>query len=238
MIKKLLFAAITIALSVSSQAQVSGSFDSTSVTIDTDGKIIEVDGAPFDLTTNPLKVTFIGLGTADLATKVNERVFTGVRSGYTPPDNNDGSGEVNGTLHTNSPGTIFASDGDAGGTVSFDIDKTNFPNNAATSAITVGQTGLQIVSRMKVSNGPSTFRSAVLNNVTVVLPGTLSNNFIKKLDANISASNGTISVEGANLDAVYTITGQQVAATGLASGIYIVKISKGNASEIVKIVLD
>ncbi len=55
--------------------------------------------------------------------------------------------------------------------------------------------------------------------------------------ASVNASNGTITVSGANLDAVYTITGQEVEATGLSSGLYIVKISQGDKEEVVKVAM-
>ncbi len=56
-------------------------------------------------------------------------------------------------------------------------------------------------------------------------------------NAVVNAENGTISVSGANLDAVYAISGQQVDATNLANGIYIVQISKGNKKAAVKVIL-
>ena len=53
----------------------------------------------------------------------------------------------------------------------------------------------------------------------------------------VSALDGSITVKGANLDAVYTITGQKVGTTNLAKGIYIVKISKENKVATIKIAL-
>lgn len=49
--------------------------------------------------------------------------------------------------------------------------------------------------------------------------------------------NGEITVIGANLDGVYNIVGQKVAAEGLSSGIYMVKISNTTGSDVVKLVL-
>ncbi|NIJ44825.1 hypothetical protein FHR24_001264 [Wenyingzhuangia heitensis] len=70
-----------------------------------------------------------------------------------------------------------------------------------------------------------------------ITDATLSTTSKKIEGASINATNGTVSVLGANLDAVYSITGQQVNNTGLSSGVYIVKISKGNLQNAVKVVL-
>ncbi|MDO6737049.1 T9SS type A sorting domain-containing protein [Wenyingzhuangia sp. 2_MG-2023] len=66
---------------------------------------------------------------------------------------------------------------------------------------------------------------------------TLSTKTSKIEGASVKTENGTISVSGANLDSVYSITGQQVSVDGLSSGIYIVKISKGSKQDIIKIVM-
>ncbi|ANW96241.1 hypothetical protein AXE80_08095 [Wenyingzhuangia fucanilytica] len=66
---------------------------------------------------------------------------------------------------------------------------------------------------------------------------TLSSSYSKIEGASVKAENGTISVSGANLDAVYSITGQQVKSSDLASGVYIVRISKGNKQDAIKVVL-
>lgn len=55
--------------------------------------------------------------------------------------------------------------------------------------------------------------------------------------ASVKAENGSISVSGANLEAVYSVAGQQVGVKGLSSGIYIVKMSKGNKQDAVKVAL-
>ncbi|MGY6648638.1 T9SS type A sorting domain-containing protein [Wenyingzhuangia sp. IMCC45574] len=73
---------------------------------------------------------------------------------------------------------------------------------------------------------------------TVTVVATLSSSASKKIEgAIVNAENGSISVSGATLDAIYTITGQKVTATNLASGVYLVKISKGNKQETVKVIL-
>ncbi len=55
--------------------------------------------------------------------------------------------------------------------------------------------------------------------------------------ATVFARDGEITVKGADLDAVYAITGQQVKATGLSSGVYIVRISKNSRHATVKVAL-
>lgn len=75
-----------------------------------------------------------------------------------------------------------------------------------------------------------------LDNFTAsITDATLSVESKKIEGAVVDTENGNITVTGADLDAVYSITGQQVGATGLASGVYIVKISKGNLQEAVKV---
>ncbi|MEC3908656.1 T9SS type A sorting domain-containing protein [Tamlana sp. 2201CG12-4] len=66
-------------------------------------------------------------------------------------------------------------------------------------------------------------------------PLTLSTTVVSKLQARVYGENGTITVLGANLEAVYNITGQQVSNQGLASGIYIVKVSKNDQVATVKV---
>lgn len=53
----------------------------------------------------------------------------------------------------------------------------------------------------------------------------------------VNAKEGSITVSGANLDAIYTINGQKVGATNLSHGIYIVKISKENRKATIKVAL-
>ncbi len=53
----------------------------------------------------------------------------------------------------------------------------------------------------------------------------------------VLAKEGAITVKGADLEAVYALTGQEVKATNLSSGIYIVKISKGDKAATLKVVL-
>ncbi|MGY5351433.1 T9SS type A sorting domain-containing protein [Wenyingzhuangia sp. IMCC45533] len=85
---------------------------------------------------------------------------------------------------------------------------------------------------------PAAGSAIYIDNITMELTSTLSTTVATKIEgASVDASNGAITVTGANLDAVYSITGQQVDASGLASGIYIVKISKGNKQESVKVIL-
>ncbi|NJB83565.1 T9SS type A sorting domain-containing protein [Wenyingzhuangia aestuarii] len=76
-----------------------------------------------------------------------------------------------------------------------------------------------------------------LDDVSVVQTTTLSTSLSKIDGASVKAENGSINVTGANLDAVYSITGQQVATSGLASGVYIVKISKNGKQDAIKVVL-
>ncbi|WP_010135929.1 T9SS type A sorting domain-containing protein [Ochrovirga pacifica] len=76
-----------------------------------------------------------------------------------------------------------------------------------------------------------------IDNLKWIDAATLSTTTSKIEGAIVKANNGTISVIGANLESVYSITGQQVETTGLASGIYIVKIAKGNKHDTVKVVL-
>lgn len=76
-----------------------------------------------------------------------------------------------------------------------------------------------------------------IDDVDIVQTSTLSTSYSKIEGASVDASNGEITVSGAQIDAVYSITGQQVKTTGLSSGIYIVKISKGNKQDAVKVIL-
>lgn len=76
-----------------------------------------------------------------------------------------------------------------------------------------------------------------IDNVKWVDAATLSTTNSKIEGASVNASNGKISVTGATLDAVYSITGQKVATDGLANGVYIVKISKGAKQDAIKVVL-
>lgn len=56
--------------------------------------------------------------------------------------------------------------------------------------------------------------------------------------ATVLGENGKITVEGAQLDAVYALTGQRVRPSGLSTGIYIAQISKGDLKATVKVVVD
>jgi hypothetical protein len=53
----------------------------------------------------------------------------------------------------------------------------------------------------------------------------------------VHTNDNSISISGANLDAVYTITGQKVGTINLSKGVYIVKMSKGDKTATVKIAL-
>ena len=53
--------------------------------------------------------------------------------------------------------------------------------------------------------------------------------------ASVTAKNGSISVSGATLEAVYTMSGQQVGNSNLASGVYIVRISNEGKTDTVKV---
>ncbi|NMH86808.1 hypothetical protein [Flavivirga algicola] len=55
--------------------------------------------------------------------------------------------------------------------------------------------------------------------------------------ARVFAKEGNITVKGANLDAVYALTGQRVGAINLSNGIYLVKISKDDKAATVKVAL-
>lgn len=73
----------------------------------------------------------------------------------------------------------------------------------------------------------------------VTADATLSTSIVKGIDgASLTAENGSITASGAEVDAVYSITGQQVGAENLSNGVYIVKISKGNKQDVVKVILD
>lgn len=76
-----------------------------------------------------------------------------------------------------------------------------------------------------------------IDDVDIVQTSTLSKSYSKIEGASVDASNGAITVTGANLDAVYSITGQQVGTANLASGVYIVKISKGDRQDSVKVIM-
>ncbi|NMH86882.1 T9SS type A sorting domain-containing protein [Flavivirga algicola] len=51
----------------------------------------------------------------------------------------------------------------------------------------------------------------------------------------VLANDGNITVKGANLESVYALTGQKVAATNLSSGVYLVRISKDDKVATVKV---
>lgn len=72
----------------------------------------------------------------------------------------------------------------------------------------------------------------------IVLASTLSISESKIEGASVTAKDGLITVLGAKIDAVYSITGAKVGAEGLTSGIYIVKISKGNLEDVVKVIME
>ncbi|ANW96642.1 hypothetical protein AXE80_10305 [Wenyingzhuangia fucanilytica] len=60
----------------------------------------------------------------------------------------------------------------------------------------------------------------------------------KKLkDVIVSSDNGTIYVKGANLKAVYSITGVLLENANLSHGIYLVVVTKNNQTEVVKLVI-
>jgi len=68
---------------------------------------------------------------------------------------------------------------------------------------------------------------------------TLSVNDVEDIpEARIISKNGSIIVEGANLDSVYALTGQQVGSENLPKGIYIVEISNGIKKATLKVVMD
>lgn len=79
----------------------------------------------------------------------------------------------------------------------------------------------------------------IYNVGTVTGVTSLSNSIVKGIDgALVTAKNGSITASGAEVDAVYSITGQQVSPNNLTNGIYIVKISKGDKQDVVKVILD
>ncbi|NJB83566.1 T9SS type A sorting domain-containing protein [Wenyingzhuangia aestuarii] len=89
-----------------------------------------------------------------------------------------------------------------------------------------------------VSFGPIPASGQVyIDDVVVAFDSALSTSLSKIEGASVKAENGFINVTGANLDAVYSITGQQVTTSGLASGVYIVKISKNGKQDAVKVVM-
>lgn len=61
--------------------------------------------------------------------------------------------------------------------------------------------------------------------------------FSKIPNAKVIVVNRKIKVSGANLQAVYNITGQEVRNVDLKDGIYIIKISKGTKVTAVKVVI-
>ncbi|WP_010135927.1 T9SS type A sorting domain-containing protein [Ochrovirga pacifica] len=83
-------------------------------------------------------------------------------------------------------------------------------------------------------NGDVVFVDQITATIT---DATLSTESKKIQGAFINVKQGTITVSGANLEAVYSITGQQVSNTGLSNGIYIVKITKGSKQEAVKVIM-
>ncbi|MGY6650245.1 T9SS type A sorting domain-containing protein [Wenyingzhuangia sp. IMCC45574] len=78
---------------------------------------------------------------------------------------------------------------------------------------------------------------AYFDNLRWTDASTLSTATSKIEGASVATSNGNITVVGANLDAVYSVSGQEVKATDLSSGIYVVKISKGNKQDTIKVVM-
>lgn len=100
---------------------------------------------------------------------------------------------------------------------------------------------VNMLSTTDVNLTAETQATHIIYNVgTVTGTTTLTTNSISSAieGASVTANNGNITVSGANLEAVYAITGQQVGTTGLASGVYIVQISKGNGQDTVKVIVE
>ncbi len=119
-------------------------------------------------------------------------------------------------------------------TIDQNLAKDTWHTITSTTA-TFGQTTDTGCSLKVKSDDPNTV--VYIDNLKWVDAATLSTTTSKIEGASVKASNGKITVSGASLDAVYSITGQQVGTDGLASGIYIVKISKGNKQDAVKVVM-
>lgn len=100
----------------------------------------------------------------------------------------------------------------------------------------VAETGVPLTFNINFTN-MEVGSKIYIDDVDIVQTSTLSKSYSKIEGASVDASNGTITVTGANLDAVYSITGQQVGPTNLASGVYIVKISKGDRQDSVKVIM-
>ena len=76
------------------------------------------------------------------------------------------------------------------------------------------------------------------NNIKEIQVNTIENQLLNKIPGvKIAVENGVIKVEGAHLEAVYDLTGQDVKNRDLKAGIYIVKISKDKNIAAVKVVV-
>ncbi|WP_157359391.1 hypothetical protein [Wenyingzhuangia fucanilytica] len=113
--------------------------------------------------------------------------------------------------------------------VDIELNHANWTDNIVQIDLVPRDTGAS----NSATGGLVEFKQIVFDNNTAL--------FMKTVDvipgATVNAANGNIMVNGANLDAVYNVTGQQVGSKGLASGIYIVKISKNGTVAAVKVAL-
>ena len=85
-------------------------------------------------------------------------------------------------------------------------------------------------------NAQSSQYSFDKNRVENVQVNPKSNN-TKIPGAKVSAVNGMVKVEGANLLAIYNVVGQEVKNRDLSSGVYIIKIFKADVIALVKIAI-
>ncbi|MDW5288103.1 T9SS type A sorting domain-containing protein [Formosa sp. PL04] len=223
--KNMLFLALLLSAFMYGQ---SVTFDSSSITIDTNGKILLVDGVEFDAISNPIKFSQVDIP-EDAAT-----MFATLREDYVFKDNWNGGVTISDANNTTlAPGTASAQIVMGPGSV---------PANSIIfedgNSISVGQSNLTFNLRSKISSGPNVFIGAVIP-VTVAAPlgiedyqrlegVTIFPNPAKEM-LNIACPNGSqISVYnllGAKIKLVEGVSKKvNLSVSDLASGLYIVKV--------------
>ncbi|NJB83688.1 hypothetical protein [Wenyingzhuangia aestuarii] len=98
-------------------------------------------------------------------------------------------------------------------------------------------TTAQFVIQPREAKNTLTGTTFQIHSIVLSSSPTLSSKNNKIEGASVVVNNGSVSVKGANLEAVYAVTGQIVENTNLSSGVYIVVISKNGITSSVKVVL-
>lgn len=116
----------------------------------------------------------------------------------------------------------------------------NFEVSSISGGFAEGATLSNLSLTFTTATGESTFdtirlRSFVINSSDPALSIATVNEIP---GASITTKNGIIIANGANIDAVYALTGQQVGAIGLPAGIYMIRVSKRDLKTTLKVVVN